>query len=190
MVLAPALLMEQTLMVNADAIEDGIAAYERGDYAAALKIWRPLAEQGTAGAQYNLGVAYAEGRGVPHDDAEAAWWWRMAADQGHVWAQHNLGVAYRDGDGVPQDYAEAVSWFRLAVEQGDADAQYNLGAMHGNGHGVPQDNVQAHIWFDLAAVQGYEKAQKYRDIAASEMTPDQIAEAQRMAREWMAKYQQ
>ncbi len=114
----------------------------------------------------------------------------MAADQGHVWAQHNLGVAYRDGDGVPQDYAEAVSWFRLAVEQGDADAQYNLGAMYGNGHGVPQDNVQAHIWFDLAAVQGYEKAQKYRDILARRMTPGQIAEAQRMACEWMEKYRQ
>jgi len=80
-------------------------------------------------------------------------------------------------------------WWRLAAEQGDAGAQYNLGRIYATGRGVPQDIVLAHMWSHLAALQGHEQAQHRRDIAASQMTPDQIAEAQRMAREWMAKHQ-
>jgi len=69
--LALVLLLEQTAMVHADAFGDGVVAYERGDYAAALRLWRPLAEQGNPAAQYNLGVMYREGQSVPQDDAEA-----------------------------------------------------------------------------------------------------------------------
>jgi len=69
---------------NAGPLEDGLAAYQRGDYATALEIWIPLAGRGGAEAQYNLGVAYANGHGVPQDHPEAAWWWRMAAEQAHV----------------------------------------------------------------------------------------------------------
>jgi TPR repeat protein len=97
---------------------------------------------------------------------------------------------YATGEGVPQDDAEAVKWYRLAAEQGDALAQSNLGVMYEFGQSVPQDIVQAHMWFDLAAEHGGEKAKKNRSIAASLMTPDQIAKANLMAREWMAKHQQ
>ena len=123
----------------AGPLEDAVAAYKRGDYATALRLWRPLAEQGNAQAQYNIGIMYESGKGVPQDYAEAVKWFRLAAEQGDADAQYNLGVMYGKGQGVPQDYAEAVKWFRLAADQGDADAQYNLGVMYGKGQGVPQD---------------------------------------------------
>ena len=79
-------------------------------------------------AQYNLGIMYYNGQGVPQDYAEAVKWYRLAADQGDAYAQYNLGVMYDNGEGVPQDYKEAVKWYRLAAEQGHAKAQYNLGS--------------------------------------------------------------
>jgi TPR repeat protein len=91
---------------------------------------------------------------------------------------------YAKGEGVPQDYVEAMKWYRLAADQGDADAQINLGVMYAKGDGVPQDYVLAHMWFNLAAAQRNSSAVKNRDIAVSRMTPDQLAEAQRLAREW------
>ena len=134
----------------------GREAYERGDYVAALKEWHPLAEQGNTSAQNNLGVMYAEGRGVP------------------------------------QDYAEAVRWYRLAAEQGNAGAQNNLGIMYDTGEGITQDNVQAHMWYNLAAGrlppgEDRDSVVKARDYIAERMTPAQVAEAQRLAREWKPK---
>jgi TPR repeat protein len=76
---------------------------------------RVRAEAGDAAAQYNLGVMYADGLGVPQDDAEAVRWFRLVADQGHAGAQRNLGLAYALSQGVPQDYAQAVSWYRKAA---------------------------------------------------------------------------
>jgi TPR repeat protein len=97
---------------------------------------------------------------------------------------------YDVGEGVPEDDAEAVRWYRLSAEQGYAKAPYNLGLMYGKGEGVPQDYVQAHMWFNLAAAQGDADAAKNRDIVAKNMTPDQIAEAQKLAREWLAAHPQ
>ncbi len=88
-----------------------------------------------------------------------------------------------------EDYATALRYWRPLAEQGDALAQSNLGVMYEFGLSVPQDIMQAHMWFDLAVEHGDERAQINRAIAASTMTPDQIAEAQRMAREWMEKHQ-
>ncbi len=173
-------------------LEDGLGAYNSGDYATALRLWRPLAEQGNAAAQYNLGNIYYSGQAVPQDYAEAAKWYRLAAEQGQANAQFNLGVMYERGQGVPQDYAEAVKWYRLAAEQGDALAQYNLGVACGHGHGVPQDDVQALMWFSLAASRlppgGYHDAAiRARDMFTGLMTPAQVAEAQKLAREWSPK---
>lgn len=173
--------------VAAGPFEDGFAAYEGGDYATALEIWRPLAEQGVAAAQYNLGVMYRNGEGEPLDYAEAVRWWRLAADQGYALAQYNLGVRYRNGQGVPQDNGEAVNWFREAAEQGLASAQNNLGQMYTEGLGVPQDFVLAHKWFNLSAAQGNETARKERNRIAQSMTQADISEAQRLAREWQPK---
>jgi len=139
----------------AGAMEDGLAAYEQQDYATALRFWRPL------------------------------------ADQGNAFAQLNLGGMYDNGWGVPQDYVQAVAWYRKAAEQVNANAQNNLGVMYRNGQGVPEDYVQAHLWFNLAAarfpaadVDRRKLTADNRDELAAKMTPAQIAEAQRLAREW------
>ena len=168
---------------------EGVTAYKRGDYATAFGEFRPLAEQGNANAQFALGVVYAEGNGVPQDYARAVTWYRKAAEQGNAVAQHNLGVMYGKGEGVRQDYAHAVTWYRRAAEQGNAVAQHNLGVMYGKGEGVPQDYVQAHKWFILSAAQDDAKAQEGRELTAGVMNPAQIAEAQRLAREWTVKHQ-
>ena len=148
--LALALLV--ALPATAQDFQKGFDASKRGDYATALREWQPLAEQGNA------------------------------------YAQHNLGIMYENGQGVPQDYAEAVKWYRKAAEKGYATAQYNLGLMYGKGQGVPQDYVQAHLWFSLSAAKGQKEGSKDRDTAAKLMTPTQIAEAQKLAREWWAKH--
>jgi TPR repeat protein len=159
------------------------------DYAEALKWYRLAAAQGNAMAQYNLGNIYNNGKGVPQDSAEAVKWYRLAAAQGYALAQNSLGGMYYNGQGVPQDHAETLKWFHLAAAQGEANAQHNLGNMYVEGLGVPQDYVEAHKWFYLAAATYTEKqerdeAAKRRDIVAARMTPAQIAEAQKRAREW------
>ncbi len=143
------------------------------------------AEQGTAAAQYDLGSMYYWGWfGVPQDFAEGAKWWRKAADQGFSPAQFWLAHMYALGYGVPQDYAEAMKWYRLAADQGLGDAQDELAYMYVNGHGVPKDYVLAYMWLNLAAPQGISGAAKERDDLAQHMTPEQIAEAQKLASEW------
>ena len=109
------------------------------------------------------------------------------AEQGHAGAQHILGVMYSAGRNVPQDYVEALKWFRKAAEQGNDSAQFFLGFMYYLGEGVPQDYVQAHMWSNLAAAQGSLVAADSRDKTAELMTREQIAEAQRLAREWKPK---
>ena len=143
--------------VRADSFQDGKAAFERGDHTTAVRLLRPLAEQGNAKAQGFLGAMYA------------------------------------NGFGVAQDYVEAVRWFRLAAEQGNALAQIILGRMYYDGRSVvPQDFTEAHMWLNLAASRlppGEERdfAADVRDDVAARMTPDQIAEAQWLAREWEPK---
>ena len=128
--------------------EDAVDAYKKGDYEAALQLFRPFADDG-------------------RDDAE-----------------YTLGFLYFSGKGVARDYAEAAKWFRLAAEQGRAEAQYALGQLYLNGRGVTQNNVLAHMWFDLAAAQGTQIAATARDGVARQMTPAEIAEAQKLARDW------
>ena len=139
--------------------EAGRDAYNRNDYATALREWRPLAEQGNAKAQFTLGAMYDNGYGVPQDYKQALAWYRKAAEQGHAKAQYNLGVMYANGQGVPQDYKQAVAWYRKAAEQGYAGAQFNLGVRYANGQGVPQDYKQAVAWYRKAAEQGDADAQ-------------------------------
>ena len=86
----------------------GRAACKREDYATALLEWTPLAEQGNADAQFELGSMYDRGKGVPKDYKEAVKWYRLAAEQGKAPAQYNMGVLYDNGEGVPKDYKEAA----------------------------------------------------------------------------------
>ena len=172
--------------------EKGLEAYDQHDYATALRELRPLAEEGHAAAQVKLAEMYSLGLGVPQDDAETAKWYRKAAEQGFAFALVKIGFMYEKGWGVPQDYAEAVKWYRKAEEQGIAVAQFKLGFMYDKGRGVPQDYVLAHKWINLFAARGgmaVDSTAKMLDHVASKMTPEQIAEAQRLAREWMAAFE-
>ncbi len=146
-------------IVCAGPYEDAVAAYNGGDYATALRLLRPLAENGNAAAQNNLGVLYLNGQGFPKDYSEAIRWFRLAAAQKNAWAQTNLGAMYRNGNGVPKDYDEAKKWLTLAVAQGNANAQTELGSMYVREEGVPQDYNKAVKLFRLAAAQGNALAQ-------------------------------
>jgi TPR repeat protein len=167
--------------------DKGLAAYESGDFATALREWRPLAEQGNADAQFNLGVMYYKGRGVPKNYKTAVKWYTLAAEQGNASAQFYLGLMYRRGKGVPKNYKTALKWYTLAAEQGHAFAQFGLGIMYDHGQGVPQDPVYAHMWMQIAEASGYENASKNRNIVAKQMTATQIEKAQKLASECIAK---
>jgi len=139
--------------------DQGMAAAQRGDYKTALREWRPLADQGHAAAQFNLGVMYANGRGVYQDQGKAANWFLKAALQGHAYAQLNLGIAFRDGRGVPKNSIEAVKWLGEAARQGHAGAQFNLAMSYLKGEGVARDPTMAARWFAEAAERGFGAAQ-------------------------------
>ncbi len=138
-------------------------------------------------AQSFLGDMYQSGLGVPVNHSEAARWHRLAADSGYADAQYSMGVAYARGEGVLKDYSESVRYYRLAAEQGQKLAQAALGASYFLGQGVPQDYVQGHLWSNLASVDGDKALIKLRDSIEKSMTPAQVAEAQKLAREWKPK---
>jgi len=138
-----ALMLFATPVVAGDW-EDAEAAHKAGDFQKAFRLWKPLAEQGDADAQANLGLMYDTGRGVPENDAKAVYWYRKAAEQGHAGVQNSLGTMYDNGEGVPEDNAKAVHWYRKAAEQGHARAQSNLGVMYDNGEGVAENDTIAY----------------------------------------------
>jgi len=140
-------------------VDDGIAAYEIGDYSKALNIFRPLANYGDHIAQNYLGDMYESGIGVAEDSVEAVKWYRLAVDQGHSHAQVSLGVMYASGKGVLTDYDEMYKLFHLAAEQCNEMAQFNLGYIYDDGIGVVQDTAKAFKWYRLAAEQGNAGAQ-------------------------------
>jgi hypothetical protein len=175
----------------AKRVDAAYAAYQKGNYAVALRLVRPMAEQGDSRAESLLGLIYFEGHGVQRDEAEARKWYRRAADQGDTDAQLEIGDMYHEGRGVAQDYSEAVRWYRLAADHGNAAAQYNLGISYARGFGVPQDNVLAHMWFNLAAARftspvSRGRAVGNRNAVARKMSPEEIARAQALAQEWQA----
>ncbi len=120
-----------------------------------------------------------------HKDYETALnEWRPLAEQGNAHAQYSLGVLYDNGWGVPQDYGQARHWWEKAAAQGLVDAQVSLGFLYAEGRGVPRDFVQAYKWYSLAGANGNKNAATLRDALAKQMTPAQIDEAQKLAREW------
>jgi TPR repeat protein len=167
-------------------VEDADAAINRKDYATALTKYKIAALKKDAYAQFQVGNMYHVGWGVVQDNVEAMRWFKLAATQGLAGAQLNLGIMYNNGDGVVQDYAEAARWYKLAAVQGDVSAQIYLGAGYATGEGVMQDYVRAHMWYNLSAVKN-SSAAGFRDIIAKKMTSQQIAEAQKLARECQAR---
>ncbi len=154
------------------------------DYGEALRWFRKAADQGNADAQFNIGVMYRNGQGVSQNYAESFKWYQSAADQGYLKAQMAVASMYHAGQGVQQNDAEALKWFGKAADQGNTDAQELVGFMHLHGKGTPMDPLRAYMWFNLSAWRGNNDAAKYRDRTAYIMTPEQIAEAQKLARDW------
>ena len=180
--------------VFAGQIEDGIAAYQRGDYKTALPLLKPTAEKGDVHAQGLIGIMYNTGQGVPKDYIEGTKWTRMAAEGGLAEAQSDLGNIYLGGKGVPKDYVEATKWFKRAAAQGNPRAQLDLGTSYFFGLGVPKDNVFALMWMNLAASRFPEEetdlkksARNFATLLTAGMSSTQITEAERMAREWKPK---
>jgi uncharacterized protein len=157
----------------------------------ALAGYGPAADRGDVRAQRALGDIYHYGWGVPLDRVEAAKWYQLAAAQGDIRSQKSIAMMFSFGDGSPQDQSEAVKWYRLAAEQGDAGAQHSLGLKYLLGQGVLRDYALAYMWFSLAAAADrhdgapdYGATWECRDLAARHLTADQIADAERVAREW------
>ncbi len=154
------------------------------DATEAAKWYRKAAEQGDDYAQANLAFRYQTGEGVPKDYVEAAKWHRKAAEQGFAMAQGGLGFLYHYGNGVTKDLGEATKWFRKAAEQGFANSQYMLGVAYRDGEGVIKDYVEAYKWLNLCAGAGDDIAKDNLAKLELLMSPGQIAEGQRLAREF------
>ena len=152
----------------------------------AVEWYRKAAEQGDSSAQSNLGISYANGQGVAKDERLAVEWYRKAAEQGYALAQSNLGYMYESGQGVRQDHDEAVRYYGMAARQGNAWGQRNLALMFRDGTGTARDPIRAHAWLNLAsaAEKPHPDAAKDRDALAADLSPAQLADAQRLAREW------
>jgi len=198
----------------AEAQNDVGTSFQRGlgvqrNEAEAVKWYRLAADHGgLLAAQINLADTYAVGRGVPQDFGEALKWYRIAADQGSPYAENVVGLSYEHGVNVAQDDAEAFRWYRRAANKiydrpGNTwihSPQYNFASMYASGRGTAQDYVKALMWFTLAAAFGDTKppdefgvnllgtskltAVEQRDRLAALMTSAQVAEAEKLARDW------
>jgi TonB family protein len=152
----------------AGPMEDGQAAYNRGDYTTAQRLWRPLAEQGLARAQNNLGVMYENAKGVPQNINEALKWYRLAAEQGYAGAQNNLALIYALGRGVPRDPVRAHMWFSLAASSLSGD----LGKTVMNSRDVlagtmtPQQIAEATEMARTCQASNYKQCERGEDAAA------------------------
>ena len=133
-----------------------VAGYNAGNFAEAAAGFLLAAEQGHAESQYVLSTMYDEGKGLPQDSTEAAYWERKAAEQGHAYAQANLSFRYYTAN----NFAEAFAWCQRAAYSNLAWAQYNLGLMYRKGDGVPQSDTEAAYWYRLAATQNFAEAQQ------------------------------
>jgi hypothetical protein len=173
-------LLAALLLINSLCYADyneGVVAYQRGDYKSAMKQWKTIAEQkftldhdlewkigstqGTTEAQYGLALLYWQGKGTPQNYHEAEKWLLLAANSGHSDAQLKLAYLYYligvDGKKSP---IEAQKWFEKSAQQGNVDAQYNLGVLYKDGVGIKKDLVAAKKWLTLAASQGDTAAKK------------------------------
>ena len=131
-------------------VKSGIDAWQGGDYAAAVAIWRPLAKKGDADAEFDLGQAYRLGRGVPVDLAQAQLWLEKAADAGHLDAQTTLGLLLFDSG----NRTGAMRWLKKAADRGEPRAMLVYGTALFNGDGIPKDPLMAYAYVSRAAAQG------------------------------------
>lgn len=142
-------------VVQAQSTKDGIEAWQRGENAAAVAIWKPLAEKGDADAAFNIGQAFRLGKGVPLDLAQAQNWFEKAARKGHVDAQTTLGLMLFQGG----NRVSAMRWLNAAADAGEPRALLMMGTALYNGDGIAADPVRAYAYVSRAAAQGLPPAQ-------------------------------
>ena len=173
------LLLGNGVAVAAD-FDKGINAYDSGDYKTALAEWTPLAEQGHAVAQYNLGIMHDNGKGVPENDKIAVKWYTLAAEQGHAVAQYGLASMYANGAGVPLNQKTALKWHIKAAKQGNAKAQFSLAIYYYIGGPVPVSYLRSYMWTNLSEYNGNELS-FWKERITKELTSTQIVNAQEMS---------
>ncbi len=171
----------------------GLEAYRRVDFAAALGEWLPAAREGDARAQTWVGVMHGEGKGVARDYQAAVRWLGRAASQGYSEAEFRLGVIHEFGHGVAEDKARARAYYEGAANHGHVEAQIRLGELYEFGIGTATDFVTAYMWAEIAErIAGSHservRAGGNRDTVAELMSAEQIAEAKRRARAWIARH--
>ncbi len=180
--LAAAVLTFGGITAQADQLQDGAMAFQNGNYSRALASWRPLAAQGNAVAQNNLGIMFLDGKGVGQNTSEAVRYLSLSAAAGSSLGQNNLGGLYRDGKGVPRDYNKAAQWFSAAASQGNSAGMYNLGLMYEMGQGMKPEPFHAYMWYALAADMGnMPNAAAHRNNLWSRMTPAAQNQARSLA---------
>ncbi|NQW01174.1 MAG: sel1 repeat family protein [Rhodospirillales bacterium] len=166
----------------------GLDAYYKRDYARALSLWLPLAEQGHTSAQVYVGVMHNDGKGVPQDIQKALRWTTLAAEQGHPDAQNTLGEAFYGGKGVPKDIDAAVKWATIAANQRQSDSQILLGILHYKGEGLPKNDVLAAMWWQIASSQANTRAGGLLKKVREGMSPAQLKTAKELAHKWMQEH--
>ncbi|MBI5211020.1 MAG: sel1 repeat family protein [Elusimicrobia bacterium] len=170
----------------------GLAEYYwsiEGDYGRAVAWFQKAADAGNAMGTYNLGNAYAVGKGVRRDLDEARRSFQKAADRGLSPAMLRLALMYDNGEGVAKDASQAAAWYRKAAGHGETQAQLRLAAMHASGEGAQKDAVEAYAWALIASRQNTPRgsdpaAELLRSKLAKTLTPAELAEAEQRARAW------
>jgi TPR repeat protein len=175
--LAFSMLFSSGVAVASGDLDKGVNAYESGDFKTALAEWTPLAEQGDADAQYNLGYMYAVGEGVLENYRTSAKWFTLAAEQGLADAQVRLALMFAMGKGVLENNKTAYKWAKLAATQDHGDAQGFLGALAV----VDEDYLRAYMWYSLAIYNGAEDISEAKDAVKALMTSADVDTAQQMA---------
>jgi TPR repeat protein len=177
---------------NAEAQYDLAVIYENGsgvtaDVKEAVKWFVKAANQDHLAALNQIGVMFYRGDGLAQDYEEARKVFTSAAEKGSSTAALNVGKMHRYGQGGSRDYAQAIKWFRRGADAQEQFCMLSLADMYEKGQGIPQDYVEAHKWYNIVAATGWDMFAEDRDKLAKLMTPEQIAEAQKLAREWKPK---
>jgi TPR repeat protein len=192
-ILPPKKTLAFTAALALFAFSPGVGAARDLDVANDYDELVTMAERGNSSASFLLGTAFYNGKGAVKDIHLAFGWFKKAAEQGDAEAQFKIGKMYFVGEGVDQSHAAAAGWYRRAADQGHSNAQFWLGMAYALGEGIGQDFVQAYLWFSLNAASPDNVPQRLadsisnRDIAAENLTPAQLAEAQKLVRDWVRK---
>ena len=183
-----AIIFDLGSLAHAGPLEDGAEALKRHDYATAMKLWRPLAENGDPTAEFRLGTIYDLGLGVPKDVQEAAHWYELSGTHGNAGAQFWLGSHYFSGNELPQDRQKAVAWLERAANQGDVASQEAVGGAYINGLGVQKDFVKGLTWLFISQKKGGLQVSKNEfDAFVQRTPPTDVEQARQRAEVWRTR---